>query len=128
MFESSSLLQRQQIRVLIVEDEFLVTSMLRDFLEEAGCKVVGLAADHHSAVSAAISAQPDLAVMDIKLAKGTDGVAAALEIFDRTGVRSIFASASVDAETMRMAETAKPIAWVKKPYRPEDVVAAIASL
>lgn len=115
----------RQGRVLIVEDEVLLAWMMRETLEEAGHGVVALASDHREAVDAALAHRPDLVLMDIRLARGTSGIAAAVEIFERTGIRSIFVTATGDAEKRRRAEPARPLAWLGKPYDPDDLLALL---
>jgi CheY-like chemotaxis protein len=75
-------------------------------------------------VRAALEGSPDLIVMDIRLAAG-DGIAAAIEIRQRTGIRAVFASAYSDEPTRDRAEPAEPAGWVPKPYTPSELVTAI---
>jgi DNA-binding NarL/FixJ family response regulator len=103
-------------RVLIVEDEYLIALELENRLLEAGFVVTGIAATADEAISRARSEDPDLAIMDIRLAGRRDGVEAALELFRSFGIRSIFASAHADPSTRKRAEPASPIGWLQKPY------------
>ena len=59
--------------------------------------------------------------MDIRLAGRRDGVEAALKLFRSFGIRSIFASAHADPDTLKRAAPASPIGWLQKPY-PADVL------
>lgn len=112
-------------RVLVVEDEFLIALVLEDALRAAGYTVVGVAATFDQAVALAEREQPDLAVMDIRLASARDGIEAALEIRRRFDVPSLFASANVDQHSRTRAEPARPAGWLSKPYTPERLVAAV---
>ena len=58
-------------RVLVVEDEFLVSLTTTDFLESVGCEVVGPAARLAMAVQLAQSESLDAAVLDIDIAGET---------------------------------------------------------
>lgn len=60
-------------RVLVVEDEFFVALDLESILLEAGKEVVGIAAEADEAVVLARRERPDLVLMDIRLAGGSDG-------------------------------------------------------
>ena len=53
-----------------------------------------------------------------------DGVQAAIEIYERFGIRSIFSSGHADARVRREAERAHPLGWVDKPYTGEELVRA----
>jgi len=55
-------------RVLVVEDEFLVSLATTDFLEDIGCEVVGPATNLSMAVRLAESEPLDAAVLDINIA------------------------------------------------------------
>ncbi len=112
-------------RVLIVEDEFFVALDAEDALDSAGFAVVGIATTAEEAISMAAAEQPDIVLMDIRLAGRRDGIDAALEIRRRFGIPSIFATAHSDGETRARGEKAAPVAWLTKPYTQGEVVAAI---
>jgi CheY-like chemotaxis protein len=65
--------------------------------------------------------------MDIRLAGGTSGIEAAIEIFKRTGIRSIFMTASGSLEKQLRARPAQPLGWLAKPYDPADLVTLVAN-
>ncbi|WP_260691413.1 response regulator [Rhizobium laguerreae] len=110
------------IRILIVEDEFLIALELEYRLRDAGFEVIGIAATAGEALSIATSDRPALAIMDIRLADRTDGIQAAIELHATLGVRSIFASAHADPETRKRAAAASPIGWLQKPYPAEALI------
>lgn len=60
-------------RLLVVEDEHLVSSLLREILESAGFEVA-IAADAVSALTVAKKFDPDIAILDINLGEGPSGV------------------------------------------------------
>lgn len=60
------------VKVLIVEDEFLVAVNLEAVIEELGYTTVGIAADRDSALSLA-DAEPDVALVDLNLRDGPTG-------------------------------------------------------
>ena len=66
MRESRSI-RRAGRRVLVVEDEYLIASMLADELEEAGYQVVGPFHDLETATSSAAEQSFDLALLDVNL-------------------------------------------------------------
>lgn len=88
---------RRSLRVLIVEDEALVALELDGMLRLAGHDVLGTADDLPSALAAAARDRPDLALVDVQLARGASGldVAAALKAF---GVPVIFATGNCPAD------------------------------
>jgi DNA-binding response OmpR family regulator len=68
------------MKILIVEDEFMVAMTLKMLLKKQGHDVVGIADDVVSAVETADRTHPQLAFVDIHLAKGTSGLEAAAEL------------------------------------------------
>ncbi len=56
------------LRVLVAEDEFLVSMLLEEMLTDLGCEVVGPFATLGSALDAAGAGDYDVAVIDLNLA------------------------------------------------------------
>src|SRR3982074_3873089 len=54
-------------RVLVVEDEAMVTMLLREMLKDIGCEVVGSASRLNDAIEKATSLSFDLAILDVNL-------------------------------------------------------------
>jgi CheY-like chemotaxis protein len=54
-------------KVLVVDDEVLITMLLTDMLDELGCEVVGPAHDLQAAVEMAQGADIDWAILDLLL-------------------------------------------------------------
>jgi CheY-like chemotaxis protein len=112
-------------RVLVVEDEFFLAVQIEEWLLDNGFDVVDVVHTADEAVAVADSERPDLVIMDIRLANETDGIAAALEILDRTGIRCIFATAYADAPTRERGEKARPFAWLRKPFTADVLLGAV---
>ena len=113
------------LRIVIVEDEYLVACELELSLLAAGFEVCGIAVRADEAVACVLKEQPDLVIMDIRLLGSKDGVAAAIEIYNRSNIRSIFTTAHADDETRSRAEAARPLGWVAKPYAGGTLVRTI---
>ena len=103
------------MRVLVVEDDFLIATQMETSLTEAGF-VVTLAASAEEAIAIAKAQRPALAVIDIRLAGKRDGIDAAVQLFRDYHIRCIFATAYQDEEAQRRARPAEPLAWLRKPY------------
>jgi DNA-binding NarL/FixJ family response regulator len=73
----------------------------------------------------ASSRRPDLAVMDIRLVHGDDGVNTAIAIFQNFSVRSVFVTAHSDGTTRSRADAARPLGWLEKPFRLDALVTAV---
>jgi DNA-binding NarL/FixJ family response regulator len=112
-------------RVLVVEDEFFLAVQIEEWLLADGCEVVDVVHTADEAVAVAVAERPGLVIMDIRLASETDGIAAALDILARTGIRCIFASAFADPPTRERGDNARPFGWLHKPFTAENLVAAV---
>jgi len=117
----------QEVRVLIVEDEWLVSMETEAVLVDAGYQVVGTAASGDEAVHLVEIHGPDLVLMDIRLQGTRDGIDAAAEINCRFGVRSLFVSAHVDAGTQERGRATNPLGWLSKPFSGPQLLLAMQS-
>jgi CheY-like chemotaxis protein len=57
----------RDVRVLIVEDEALVTMLIEDILNELGCKVAGIASELDEALAKSAQEAFDVAILDVNL-------------------------------------------------------------
>jgi CheY-like chemotaxis protein len=111
--------------ILIVEDEALVASSIEEVLAELGFHVAGIAASGPEALSLAAQSQPALALVDIRLTGPIDGIELACRLRQELRVPSIFVTGLADAETAQRAQTAQPLGFLAKPFRPSQVFNAI---
>ena len=110
------------LRILIVEDDLNVASMLRHIIEENMLfSVVGVVDDAESAVRLASEVNPDIALVDLKLARGTTGFAAAAKLQD-LGVMCLFVTGK--APDFAMADLA--IGCLAKPFTTDDLHVALS--
>ncbi len=115
-------------RVLIVEDEALIVSDLSRCLQTAGYEVVGNASNGIEAIELIEALSPDVVLLDIKLQGAVDGIEIGAQIFDRWDVPVIFITAMGDERTMRRAQTARPGAYLVKPFKDCDLLAALVTV
>ena len=114
-------------RVLIVEDDVLLSTVVEDALTYEGYAVVGTARSAEEAISMAVAHGPDLVLMDVRLLGNSDGIAAAEEILERTGIRCLIATGQTDATTKERAILVQPLGWLPKPYGDQEMVQAVAA-
>jgi DNA-binding NarL/FixJ family response regulator len=116
------------LRIVVVEDEVLISMEIEDLLADMGAEVVGTALSAAQAIRLAESARPDCLTMDISLQGPRDGISAAIEIYERFGVRSVFVSAYGNPETVARAQPARPLAWLSKPIDRARLEAALSAV
>jgi CheY-like chemotaxis protein len=112
-------------QLLIVEDEFILAMDMEERLAEMGYSVVGTAHTGAAAIAAAEQHQPDLILMDIHLAGGMDGIAAAREIRRNHDIPVLFLTAYADEETRQRAQAVQSYAFLSKPTEDWDLREAI---
>jgi DNA-binding NarL/FixJ family response regulator len=113
-------------RVLVVEDEFIVSLALRVQLESMGCQVVGMARDASSALRQVEELRPDVVLMDIGLSGG-DGVAATRAIMEHTPTQVIVVTAYGDDRVQAALEAGARLA-LTKPIVDEQLAEAISEV
>ena len=105
------------MRIMIVEDDFLIALDMERTLRMAEHEIIGPAATAEMALKLAEAEHPDLALIDIRLADGDSGPALARELWDRYLVASLFVTANMtdnpawtDAALGVLAKPASPVA------------------
>jgi DNA-binding response OmpR family regulator len=113
-------------KIIIAEDEYFVAMAIEQDLLDAGHDVLAVVCTGEEAVRESARLQPDLVLMDIRLAGKMSGIEAATALRAQ-GVTSLFASAQTDAATQASGEEAKPAGWLRKPFSSSEVVSAVAA-
>ena len=116
------------IRLLIVEDEFIVMSDLQARLSNLGYEIAGQADTGAGAISSAASTNPDLVLMDIRLKGEMDGIAAAEQIRSGLKLPVIFLTAYADESTLQRAKEAEPYGYILKPFDLDILLARLNSI
>jgi response regulator NasT len=112
------------VRILIAEDETIIRLDLRGLLEKAGFEVCAEARDGVEAVELARTAQPDLAIMDVKMPR-LDGIDAARRILDEHPMPIVMLTAYGQDELVSRAVEAGVFGYLVKPFREQDLLPAI---
>jgi len=110
-------------RVLVAEDESLIRMDIVETLRENGFDVVGEAGDGAEAVTMADELRPDLVVMDIKM-PNMDGIAAAKKLSELK-IPVVLLTAFAQKELFEQAAEAGAMAYVVKPFNPNDLLPAV---
>jgi AmiR/NasT family two-component response regulator len=110
-------------RILLADDDRLILSTLGQGLRDAGYEVLE-ASDGKAAVHLCETAQPELAVLDVRM-PGMSGVEAARLIRQNTKVPFIFLSAYGDKEVVKLAVEEGALGYMVKPVDVLHIVPAI---
>ena len=109
--------------VIVAEDESLIRMDIVETLREHGFDVIAEASDGEQAVKLVTEHKPDLLVMDIKM-PNMDGITAA-EKLAGTKTPIVLLTAFSQKELVDRASEAGAMAYVVKPFTPNDLLPAI---
>ena len=112
------------MRILIAEDETIIRLDLKEILERAGFEVCAEARDGEEAVELALSEQPDLAILDVKMPR-MDGIDAARRILGERPIPIVILTAYGQDELVSRAVEAGVFGYLVKPFRETDLLPAI---
>jgi response regulator NasT len=110
-------------RIVVAEDESLIRMDIVETLKDQGFDVVGEAGDGLKAIELAKELKPDLMVMDIKM-PDMDGLSAAEQIA-KLRIPVVFLTAFNQQELVARASEVGAMAFLVKPFSPEDLLPAI---
>ncbi len=113
------------INILIIEDEAVLSMDLTDLLEEEGYFVVGTANNGPKALSLHQQNRLDLALCDIHIKGGWDGIETAERLLAERPIPIIFLTALTDKITLDRAMRLYPSAYLIKPVTVPGLRAAI---
>ena len=119
----------QSRRALIIEDEFLIALDLEATMFKLGFDVCALAPSARKARSLAMNDQPDLALVDVCLEGGREGIEIARWLREVCDVPIVFVTAYGDADTIKRIHEQVPNAPVlSKPVFRHQLADAIATV
>ena len=111
-------------RVVVAEDESLIRMDIVEILRDNGFDVVGEAGDGETAVQLATELRPDLVIMDVKMPL-LDGISAAERLSKNHIAPVVLLTAFSQKELVERASEAGALAYVVKPFTPNDLLPAI---
>lgn len=116
------------LRVLVVDDAAFMRQMLGDLLQEAGHIVVGEASNGHEALSLYRTLKPDVVTMDIVMPH-MSGIEAVRAILEEDAQAKIIVISAIGQEAMITEALDCGVRdYIVKPFRREDVLAAVARI
>ncbi len=111
-------------RVVVAEDESLIRMDIVEILRDNGFDVVGEAGDGETAVALATELRPDLVIMDIRMPQ-IDCIEAAKRLSENHIAPVVLLTAFSQKELVEQASEAGALAYVVKPFTPNDLLPAI---
>lgn len=115
----------QTFRVLIVEDEAIIARDLGRIVELAGQTVLARAASADLALEIVVRQPPDLALVDIRIGGGMDGVDCARRLWRDFMVPVIFVTAHTEDEIVRRAAQPGVLGFIVKPFQERQLLTTL---
>jgi CheY-like chemotaxis protein len=110
--------------ILIIEDEAIIALDIARMVRLLGYSVSGLAGDEQEALFLAEKKRPALALVDIKLKGGADGIEVARKLKGQS-IPFIFITAYSDSTVRERAMKLQPSGYLLKPINKEEFRKAI---
>jgi len=111
------------LRVLVVEDEMMVSMLIEDMLSDLGCSVIGPASRLDEAIELAKTSDIDCAVLDVNL--GGQPIFPLADLLRERGRPFAFATGYGDAG-VREIDKGTPV--LQKPFREGDLARVLEEL
>lgn len=113
----------QGLRVLVVEDEMMVSMLIEDMLTDLGCTVIGPASRLDEALELTEAGGIDCAVLDVNL--GGQPIFPVADLLRQKGAPFAFATGYGDAG-LRDVDRGTPV--LQKPFREGDLARVLNEL
>jgi signal transduction histidine kinase len=112
-------------KILIVEDEALIAQGIEEELLNFGYEITSKVSYGERVQAEVDKFRPDLVLMDIKLKGKMNGIEAAHQIQSSSSIPVVFLTAYDDRLMLEQAKKATPYGFLAKPFRPQELNAAI---
>jgi DNA-binding NtrC family response regulator len=111
-----------QLKILIVEDEIIIASLLKKILEIEGFSIVDIVSSGEKAIKITREQEIDLILMDIHITGIIDGIETSRLISENGDAKIIFITGYPDMETREKAGKINPLGFFIKPLNIEELV------
>lgn len=112
-------------RVLIVEDDMIISLVIENMVKELGHEVVGKATSGEEAIRLAKEHNPDLLLMDIRLKGEMDGIEAVTIIKENMDTAVIYLTGNSDSVNYDRARETDFVDLITKPFTISDLTKSL---
>lgn len=108
-------------KILIVEDEMVISALIEETLHKIGFSNIEMADSAGRATELMTANDYDIVLMDIKLGRGTDGIDVVNSVQEKKPVPVIYVSGNSDNKTVNKAKATMPYGFLTKPISENDL-------
>ncbi|RXK00239.1 signal transduction protein [Arcobacter sp. CECT 8986] len=116
---------KENISILIVEDETVLAIGMEYSLQNMGYNISGIESSAQNAINHVRQNRPDIIIMDINLKGDVSGTTAAKQIWQYYKVPIIFLTSYSDEKTIKKAIECEPYGYLLKPCKDDELNIAI---
>ena len=112
-------------KILVVEDELLISRHIEQMVINLGYQSAGIAESGEQAIELTRTQTPDLVLMDIRLKGQMKGTEAAAIIWREFSIPIVFLTAYADDDTLAHSTAAEPFGYLIKPFEEKELLVTI---
>ncbi len=116
-----------EVKILIVEDEVLVSLDMQSILKDMGVAVTGIAHTVEEALTSIAAERPHMVLLDISLNGEFAGVELARTIDQRWGIPVLFISGHLGNKAVKGVDELNTLGYIVKPLYPINLREAVES-
>lgn len=116
-----------EVKILIVEDEVLVSLDMQSILKDMGVAVTGIAHTVEEALTSIAAERPHMVLLDISLNGEFAGVELARTIDQRWGIPVLFISGHLGNKAVKGVDELNTLGYIVKPFYPINLREAVES-
>jgi two-component system, response regulator PdtaR len=102
-------------RILLIEDEMIISASILELLNRLGYQNVEIAATYEEGLQRLLNSEYDIALVDIFLGDGPDGIDLIKAVSAHKEVSFIYLTGTFDKLTLYKAKSTMPLAFITKP-------------
>jgi two-component system, response regulator PdtaR len=112
-------------RILLVDDDTIITHLISTMLQKKGYNIVGIVATGEEAIVKSAELNPDLVIMDVNLSGAMDGMDSAHYIFQLFHYPIIFITGISDEEKLDRIKFSQPYGIIFKPFTAIEISTSV---
>jgi len=114
-----------KIKILVVDDELIITEELSHMLKEMGYSDIDIVMSFEDAINYLKIQRPDIALLDIYLDAEKSGIELGRILKEEYKIPFIYITSHSDKATVEKAKITQPNGYLIKPFKKEDLYSAI---
>ena len=115
-------MEQKQIKILIVDDDVLITETLKDHMIKLGYEQIKMVHNKEDAFSTVLFWKPHIALLDIRMEQKYDGLEIGSRFLNEFNIPFMYVTAHADMETTTRILKTKPDGYITKPIRINELM------